>query len=356
MRIAQVATLATPVRREGSDSIEGLVWLLSRELTRLGHEVTVFACAGSEPDGELVVTLPGPYGTGGSPGNWQLCEWINLCRAVEQSGRFDVLHVHAYLWGLPLEPLARVPMVHTLHLLPYEDEARLWSLAPGACVTAISRSQWSAFPDVTPAAVIPHGVDPAQFTFRAEPEDYVCYLGRFTPGKGPLQAVAAARALGVRLRLAGPRDAYFCEHVAPLVDGDRVEYVGYLSGAARDRFLGGARALLYPLQDPEPFGLVQVEAMMCGTPVVAMRRGAVPEVVDEGVTGYCADSAEDFTGQALRTFALDRRGVRARAEERFSGRRMAEQYVQVYRRLVDEHSRPAAQALANAEGGRLWRR
>src|SRR5262245_3517019 len=101
MRIAQVATVGTPVRREGSDSIESLVWLLSRELTRQGHEVTVFACAGSEVCGELVATLPGPYGTDGSPDDWQLCEWINLCRAVEQSGRFDVLHSHAYLWGLP---------------------------------------------------------------------------------------------------------------------------------------------------------------------------------------------------------------------------------------------------------------
>lgn len=334
MRIAQVSTLSTPVRREGSDSVEGLVWLLTRELTRLGHEVTVFACAGSEPDGELVATLPGPYGTAGSPGRWQLCEWLNLCRAVEQSDRFDVMHAHAYLWGLPLEPLALAPMVHTLHVCPYEDEARLWSLAPGACVTAVSRSQWSAFPELAPAAVIPHGVDPAQFTFRAEPEDYVCYLGRFTPGKGPLEAVAAARALGVRLRLAGPPNAYFREHVARLVDGDRVEYVGYLSGAGRDRFLGGARTLLYPLQDPEPFGLVQVEAMMCGTPVVATRLGAVPEVVDEGVTGYSVLSPDDL-GQALRqAFTLDRRRVRERAEARFSARRMALEYAALYQSLA----------------------
>src|SRR5215468_4168722 len=137
MRIAQVATLATPVRRERSDSIEYLVWLLSRELTRMGHEVTVFAAAGSEVDGELVATLPGPYGTAGSPDDWQLCEWINLCRAVEQSGRFDVLHSHAYLWGLPLQGLARAPVVHTLHVSPYDEEARLWSLFPDARVTAV---------------------------------------------------------------------------------------------------------------------------------------------------------------------------------------------------------------------------
>jgi glycosyltransferase involved in cell wall biosynthesis len=335
MRIAQVATVGTPVRRERSDSIESLVWLLSRELTRQGHEVTVFACAGSEVDGELVATLPGPYGTAGAPDDWQLCEWLNLCRAVEQSGRFDVLHSHAYLWGLPLQRLSRAPMVHTLHVSPYDEEARLWSLFPDARVTAVSASQWAAYPQYRPAAVIHHGVDPGQFTFRAEPEDYVCFLGRFIPGKGPLTAIAVARSLGLRLVLAGPPGDYFEEHVRPLVDGRSVEYAGYVSGAARDRLLGGARALLYPLQAPEPFGLVQVEAMLCGTPVVGLRLGAVPEVIDEGVTGYTASAEEDFGGQVLQSFTLDRRRVRQRAEECFSARRMAEQYARLYRELVE---------------------
>src|SRR5262249_38339934 len=160
-----------------------------------------------------------------------------------------------YLWGLPLEALARAPVVHTLHVSPYDDEARLWSLFPDAHVTAISRYQWSAHPEFRPVATIPHGIDPDQFTFRSEPEDYVCFLGRFIPGKGPLAAIAAARALGVRLRLAGPRNDYFREHVEPLVDGCSVEYVGYVKGRARDQLVGGARALLYPIQAPEPFGL-----------------------------------------------------------------------------------------------------
>jgi glycosyltransferase involved in cell wall biosynthesis len=334
MRIAQVSTVGTPVRREGSDSIESLVWLLTRELTRLGHEVTVFAAAGSEAEGELVATLPGPYGTGGSPDDWRLCEWINLCRAVERSGDFDVLHSHTYLWGLPLQALSRAPMVHTLHVTPYEDEARLWALVPDARVTAISRSQWSAFPGLRPVGTIPHGVDPDQFTFRAEPEDYVCFLGRFIRGKGPLAAIAAARTLGVRLRLAGPRNDYFREHVEPLVDGRSVEYVGCVSARGRDQLLGGARALLYPLQAPEPFGLVQVEAMMCGTPVVALSVGAVPEIVEEGVTGCTAAAADDFVDAVTRSFSLGRRRVRETAEERFSARRMAAEYAGLYRRLV----------------------
>jgi glycosyltransferase involved in cell wall biosynthesis len=336
MRIAQVSTLATPVREKGSGSIEGLVWLLTRELVRMGHDVTVFAAAGSEVCGELVATLPGPYATAGSPDDWQLCEWINLCRAVEQSGRFDILHSHAYLWGLPLEPLSRAPMVHTLHVLPdpEEDAARLRAMVSGACVTAISHYQWSAFPEFPPAPVIYHGVDASQFTFQPQPEDYVCFLGRFTAEKGPLQAIAAARVLGVRLLLAGPHNDYYRQHLEPHVDGRSAEYVGPVSGAERDRLLGGARALLYPLTHPEPFGLVLAEAMMCGTPVVAIRLGAVPEIVDEGITGYCADSAEEFARQVFPSFALDRSRIRERAEARFSAERMAGEYARLYHHLM----------------------
>jgi glycosyltransferase involved in cell wall biosynthesis len=334
MRIALVSTLATRVRQRGSGSVEGLVWLLSRELTALGHDVTVFAAGGSEPCGELVAALPGPYGDQGSPDDWQLCEWINLGRAVEQSGRFDVLHSHAYLWGLPLEPLCRVPMVHTTHVCPHKDAVRLWALRPGACVTAVSDYQWSAFPGLRPAAVIRHGVDATQFTFRREPEDYVCYLGRFIPGKGPLDAIAAARSLGLRLLLAGPRNDYFRKHVEPLVDERTVEYLGPLGGPERDRLLGGARALLYPLREPEPFGLVPVEAMLCGTPVAAVRLGAVPEIVEEGLTGSSAAAVDGFREAVLRALTLDRRWVQERAAQRFSASRMAREYAEVYQRVV----------------------
>src|SRR5450759_5191146 len=128
MRIAQISTLATPVRPTHSGSVEATVWLLSRELTRMGHDVTVFGAAGSQVSGRLVPTLPGAYGVDGSPGDWHMCEWINLCKAVSESGDFDILHSHAYLWGLPLESLSQSPMLHTIHILHSEDEARLPSI------------------------------------------------------------------------------------------------------------------------------------------------------------------------------------------------------------------------------------
>jgi glycosyltransferase involved in cell wall biosynthesis len=338
VRIAEVATLATPVARHGSGSIENIVWNLAKGFVERGHEVTVFAAAGSDPCGELVATLPGTYGSDGLPDDWRLCEWENAAAAVAQSARFDVVHSHNYLWGLPLESLSAAPMVHTLHVLPYEDDRRLVRLHPGATVTAVSAFQWSGFPDVVPADVVHHGVDPADFTFRAEPDEYLCYLGRFLPAKGVLAAIDVARRMGLPLRLAGPRDDYFDEEVVTLVDGDVVSYVGSVTGSDRDRFLGGARALLYPITFAEPFGLVMPEAMMCGTPVVACAVGAVPELVDDGVTGFLApvdfESGADLVAGVEGALALDRGGVRERALERFHVDRMVDGYLRVFDRVT----------------------
>jgi len=338
MRIAQVSTLSARVGPQAGGSVESLVWLLTRELTRLGHDVTVFACAGSECDGRLVATLPGPYGEGGAFDDWQLCEWVNLSRAVAGSGEFDVLHTHAYLWGLPLAALAQAPMTHTLHIVPDDNHVALWRSHPTAQVVALSRHQWSRYPDLTPAAIIPHAVDGARFPFSAKPDDYLLYLGRFVSGKGPLHAIAAAKALGMRLVLAGPENAYFREHIRPQLDSHLVEYAGFVTGAARSRLLGGARALLYPIQYPEAFGLTLVEAMLCGTPVAAIRLGAVPEILEEGISGIMADGPATFAQAVVRALALDRREVRARAEGRFSPEQMARSYAELYARLASTRS------------------
>jgi glycosyltransferase involved in cell wall biosynthesis len=334
MRIAQISTASAPVRKDAAGSVESLIWLLTRELTRLGHDVTVFGVAGSNSDGKLIATLPGPYGARGSLDDWHLCEWISLSAAIRQSNDFDILHAHAYLWGLPLEPFTRAQMVHTTHIVPDTDTARLWSMTPGSAVTALSAHQWSAFPHLKPAAVIPHGVDVSEFTFRERPEDYVVYLGRFVPGKGPCQAIAAARAAGVPLLLAGPRNNYFTEHVQPLIDGSLVRYVGPVNPSERNKLLGGARALLYPIQYPEAFGLVLVESMLCGTPIAAMRLGAVPEIVEDGISGFCADSAEKLPDAITQCFNLDRSRIRERAAERFNAERMARDYLRLYEHLL----------------------
>lgn len=330
MRIGLVSTVSSPVRQDAGGSVEAWSWLLTRELARLGHTVTVFGCAGSEVDGEVVTTLPGPYGEKGAFDDWHVCEWVNLCRALEVSSRFDVLHTQAYLWGIPLQGATSVPMVHTLHIVPDDNAAKLWRSAPRSHITALSRHQWSAHADLTPTAIIPHGVDAAQFTCREQPDDYLLYFGRFVSGKGPLQAIELARALGIRLVLAGPENAYFREKVRPLVDGRSVEFAGFVRGRERDRLLGGARVLLYPIQYPEAFGLVLVEAMLCGTPVAAMRLGAVPEIVQEGVTGYTGASQDELRQAIPKCLRLDRPRIRAEAEKQFSAEGMARHYAKVY--------------------------
>ena len=337
MRIAQVATLAAPVLAESTGSVESLVWLLAREFRKLGHDVTVFGTRDSKVEGKLESVLPGPYGSPGSLNDWHVCEYLNLANAVSQAGGFDILHTHAYLWGLPLEPLCSSKMVHTMHIVPDDDAARLWKLHPGAAVTALSQHQWSGYPELKPVAVIPHGLDTSEFEFCETPDDYVLYLGRFVSGKGARHAIRYARELGLRLLLAGPENAWFREHVKPHVDGKNVEYVGYVSGARKVELLGRARALLYPIQFPEAFGLVLIESMLCGTPVVAMGIGAAPEIVEQGVTGFCAADSDEFLRAIPKAFALPRRAIRAAAERRFSAERMACDYANVYQRLTGKN-------------------
>lgn len=335
MRIAQVATMATPVRRYNAGSVESLVWLLSQELAALGHEVSVFGAAGSEGPGEVVETLPGPYGVGGAPDDWLLCEWLNICSAVERAADFDVVHSHGYLLGAPLRRLVDTPLVHTLHVMPGPDQRLLAALAGRRAVTGLSGFQWGRYPEEAPLTVVPHGVDAATFA-EGPGGDYALYLGRFLTSKGPLEAIRATREFGLPLVLAGPENDYFREHLAAEVDGTTVRYVGSVTAARRSALLGHARALVYPLSQGEPFGLVLIEAMMTGTPVAALRVGAVPEIVEDGTTGVLADSPAELPVALMKASGLDRRVVRERALARFSGRRMAEDYLRVYEAVPGE--------------------
>jgi glycosyltransferase involved in cell wall biosynthesis len=228
-----------------------------------------------------------------------------------------------------------VPLLQTLHHSPSPEEVRLWARYPEAPFVAISREQARLLSGLNVFDTVLHGIDTDAFVFREHPDDYVLFLGRFTDGKGVLQAIEIARRAGLRIILAAPEDDYYQQRIARLVDGDRVSYAGEVGPEQKVALLGGARALLYPVQAGEPFGLVLAEAMSCGTPVAALDRGAVRELIDDGLTGCIFADERALQDGLPRVFALDRRRIRNRAVERFGAMRMVDEYVGVYERLIE---------------------
>ena len=339
MRIAHIAPVATAIPPLKSGSVETMTSLLTEGLVARGHAVTLFATADSKTSATLSAIYPHGYWHDEHMWPWELYEMLNLAAAVERASEFDIIHYEAmyYPMSLAFTRLSRTPIVQTLHHSPSAAEIKLWLRYPEAPFVAISKEQRSLLAGLNVVETVLHGIDTDRFVFREEPEDYLLFLGRFTAGKGVLQAIEIARRVGMRLILAAAEDQYYRETVAPHVDGRHVVYYGEADFDAKVRLYGGARALLYPIQAGEPFGLVLAEAMACGTPVVALDRGAVREVVDEGVTGMIFEDLEQMVNELPRVFDLDRRCVRERAFARFGAGRMVDEYVAVYRRIVEAH-------------------
>lgn len=332
MKIAQISTLSSTVGRNSEGSVEKLAWGLSRHLIALGQEVTVFGVPGDSEEVPITSLFSSPYATADTLDNWHLCEWINICEAVKRSADFDILHSHSYLNALPLTPLSRAPILSTLHIWPYADDFKLVHLYPRAPISALSHAQWRGTPRFP---VIPHGVEREEFPRSTSPEDYVLYLGRFIPEKGAVEAIQLAKRLGVRLLLAGYENEYLNSVVRPLLVPGESEYVGPVTAKERAQLLSKAKALLYPLLAPEPFGLVVVEAMMCGTPVIAPAIGAVPELVIDGESGILGSSLEELAERGRDAFSLNREAIATYAETRFSMKSMARSYLELYRKILE---------------------
>jgi glycosyltransferase involved in cell wall biosynthesis len=355
MRIAQIAPLIESVPPRLYGGTERIVSYLTDELVRLGHEVTLFATGDSVSSAKVVpcaatalrldpnVRDPIPY------------YMLMLDRVREAADDFDVLHFHIDQFHFPLfRPIAR-RTVTTLHgRQDLHDLKPLYFGFSEMPLVSISNAQRKPVPNSNFVATVHHGIPADLLTPNYNPRGgYLAFLGRISPEKRPDRAIAIARALGIPLKIAAKVDkvdeVYFREQIEPLIDQPGIEYIGEINELRKPEFLGNARGLLFPVDWPEPFGLVMVEAMACGTPVLAFRCGSVPEIIDHGVTGFIVDGMDEARRTVPKLLALDRRRVRRRFEERFAATRMAKDYLAVYRALrrhaSSEHHAPAAPRL-----------
>jgi glycosyltransferase involved in cell wall biosynthesis len=338
VRIALIAPPWYMVPPEGYGGIEWVVALLADGLSDRGHEVTLFAPAGSRTKARLVSPLgeESPSDAIGNP--W--FEASHAMSAYEDGERFDLVHDHTGPVGVSIGAVIDRPIVHTLHGPFTPETLMLYSrIARHLWFVAISENQRSMGPsDLRWAGVVYNGIPMDNYPFREHKEEFLFFLGRADEEKAPHLAIEAARRAGRRLVMCVTRknereQRYWAEQVEPLL-GDDVEVHGECDQRQKADLLARARALLFPIQWAEPFGLVMTEAMACGTPVAAWRNGSVPEVVDDGVTGFVVDSMEELVRAIDRVGELDPRALRARVEERFSAEAMVAGYERAYEHVL----------------------
>jgi glycosyltransferase involved in cell wall biosynthesis len=351
MRIAQIAPLWTSVPPTTYGGTELQLSWLTEELVRRGHDITLFApgdshtSAALRPVGKQSVLRDMAEGRAYV---WEYYANAALAEVLLESHSFDVVHSHLGLAYLPFDDLSAAPILYTIHTEPFVDDLRALERYPEAAVVAVSEAQVANVPlgRRRSIRVVPHGCDFDAYDPSYKPGEHLAFVGRMRPQKGPLDAIEMARLAGLPLVLAGvPQDAdeerYFAERVSPHVDGQQVRYVGAVDFAAKVELLRTATALIFPIQGSEAFGLVMVEAMACGTPVLARQVGPVPEIVEPGVTGFYGSDPEELAGLVPRAAALDRRLVRSRAKARFGHERMTDRYERTY----EELARPRAKVV-----------
>jgi glycosyltransferase involved in cell wall biosynthesis len=341
MRIAQVAPLYESVPPKLYGGTERVVSYLTEELVRLGHEVTLFASGDSQTRAKLVAACPKAL-WGDRSCRETLPHHIRLMEIVfADVSRFDLIHFHCDYLHFPLLRRCVCPSVTTLHgRLHAPDLEPLLAEYPEVPLVSISDDQRRPIPWANWQSTVYHGLPRSVHRFRERPGDYLAFLGRISPEKRLDRAIEIARRTGMKLKVAAKvypeeRD-YFTQTIEPLLHESRsfVEVVGEVGGREKDEFLGNAYAMLFPIDWAEPFGLVMIEALACGTPVIAWRNGSVPEVIADGSTGFVVDSLDEAVEAVGRVAWLDRTTCRTTFQERFDASRMTRDYVEIYRRLV----------------------
>jgi glycosyltransferase involved in cell wall biosynthesis len=343
MRIAQVAPLIESVPPRLYGGTERIVSYLTEELVAQGHDVTLFASGDSITSARLVKCCTQALRL--SPGAVDPIPYLMLMldKVRRRASDFDIVHFHIDQFHFPICNGLRHPAVTTLHgRQDLPDLKALYTGFPRMPLVSISNAQRAPLPVANFVATVPHGLPREPLVFSPEPRSgYLAFIGRISPEKRLDRAVEIARTAGLPLKIAAKVDKvdrdYFNAKIEPLLEGPGVEYIGEIDERRKPAFLGDARALLFPIDWPEPFGLVMIEAMACGTPVLAFRCGSVPEVVDDGVTGWTVGSMAEAMAALPRVLALDRARVRRRFEERFTVARMARDYLKVYEQLLPKH-------------------
>ena len=353
MKIAQIAPLAESVPPKLYGGTERVVSWLTEELVRQGHDVTLFASGDSRTSARLIPITDQALRLNPAVRDTLGYHVMMLEEVRRRAHEFDVLHFHIDLIQAPWVQALGVPGVTTLHgRLDLPDLLPFYRTFPNLPLVSISEHQRRPLPPVNWVANIPHGLPPEMLKPLARPAgDYLAFLGRISPEKRPDGAIRIAVKAGIPLRMAAKIDdvdrKYWDQAIAPLVarHADLVTFVGEIDDSRKQDFLGNARALLFPIDWPEPFGLVMIEAMACGTPVVAFRNGAVPEVIEDGRSGFVVDSEAAAVEALHKLGSLPRAGVRDCFEQRFTAARMARDYAALYRRLVDVAFPPAGNVL-----------
>jgi glycosyltransferase involved in cell wall biosynthesis len=345
MRIAQIAPLCEAVPPQLYGGTERIVAHLTDALVDLGHDVTLFASADSLTRATLAPMRDQALRLDPEPLKSDVAAHLSMLHEVRRrSDEFDILHFHVDLLHFPLFADIASRTLTTLHgRLDLKDLPETYRCWPGFPLVSISDHQRRPLRFANWTGTVHHGLPEAQYAFSPQARGgYLAFLGRISPEKRPDRAIAIARAAGLPLKIAAKIDladaAYFREEIAPLLDDPMVEFIGEIGDAHKSRFLGDATALLFPIEWPEPFGLVMIEAMACGTPVIAWNRGSVPEVLDDGVTGRVVNSESEAVAAVAQVAAYDRARVREVFEQRFSARTMALDYEALYQRLQPQRN------------------
>jgi len=354
VRIAQVSPLYESVPPKLYGGTERVVSFLTEELVRQGHDVTLFASGDSQTAAELVACSPRALRLDEGCID-QMAHHMRMLGEVEaRAGDFDIVHFHIDYLHFPSTRISGLPHVTTLHgRLDIPDLVPLYETFPEMPLVSISNSQRRPLPFANWCATVYHGLPPQIYTFNPGPGRYLAFLGRISPEKRVDRAIEIAKRVGMPLKIAAKVDkadaAYYDEHIKPLLDHPLIEYIGEINEQQKSQFLGEAAALLFPIDWPEPFGLVMVEAMACGTPVIAYPHGSVPEVMEHGVSGFIVDGLDQAAAAVELALGLSRRGCRDYFERRFSVERMASDYVRIYRDRLAAEGAVGADADADAE-------